>query len=346
MNRIPLAKHAGILDSIEGFFWDSNAGPLENIFGLGENLWIMFGGGISSLVLMGLEAAGWDMKAFGKKLDESFGLRQISDLASHDPEKIAQTAADLAVSKTDAAQETTDDEGFGPPIYSAGSVVPLAIITLAADEEDETIEQRIARLEAENEELAQTPMEKFRKRQKSEADARAIEEWKEKGDRLYSNQVGATKSILDQPELPPQPSKKDRQLLKAQEDLKMERVKQEQRNIKHQRALMKEEERSMRARRRGWGGGSSRGWGGSVGRGALAIGLGGLFSTLFKFLADPKSKLSIALRGAGAFAASEVHKTFEGASAERQKSEPAAAPAKLSPRQKLERAVEQILGAE
>jgi hypothetical protein len=78
-------------------------------------------------------------------------------------------------------------------------------------------------------------------------------------------------------------------------------------------------------------------------KGKLFSGLLKLFGFLFGWLKTPTSVLSKALRAAGIVGAVAAHKQFE--SGGRQKSEPSR-PTINSPKVQLERAVDQILGAE
>lgn len=126
----------------------------------------------------------------------------------------------------------------------------------------------------------------------------------------------------------------------TKEELRAQRLKEKDMalNRKHQLKKMKYEQKLWGARENAYG---SR-WGRRLSGGAKAIAFGGLFTWLFKMLADPNSKISKVLRGAGIIGAETIHRQFSDAGQVRAKTSPTT----LNPnsaKAALESAVDRIL---
>lgn len=127
MKSIPLSKQAfDFGGAIEEAVWDPNAGPMENLLQLAENIGIIFSGGWAAWIAIALEGIGIDLGLLGRFIDRALGLRQLSDLLDHGPSVLAEAGAQVFESGADVmsggAAQPEDGDGFGSPLGAATEV--------------------------------------------------------------------------------------------------------------------------------------------------------------------------------------------------------------------------------
>lgn len=110
---IPLTKHADDwMEKIQHSIWDPNDGPLENLFRIGENYLIIFGGGPFAFLLLALKAMRMSPSSIGRMIDQGQSLTSVEDFLNMDHKKAAE----------EIAQRLESDSG-GKSGFRPGSVV-------------------------------------------------------------------------------------------------------------------------------------------------------------------------------------------------------------------------------
>lgn len=117
MKQIPLSKQAGLADTVKDWFISPDAGPLETILTVAEDLGSILTGGTFSVLITALQLIGWDPARLGRVVDQMLGLKTLDDLTGHSPEKLADTAEQ-------AIQHASSGEEQG---VATATIVPLSL---------------------------------------------------------------------------------------------------------------------------------------------------------------------------------------------------------------------------
>lgn len=138
INAPTLIKQGAILDSIAGFLWSDDEGPLENILGYADYATWLMPFGLTQILMILSSMMGYDFKSLGKWLDESLGLKTIEDLANLDVSSaINKLVGNITrESYNDYMSSAISSGVVGQISSSAALYFPAPLIKNAAERED------------------------------------------------------------------------------------------------------------------------------------------------------------------------------------------------------------------
>lgn len=265
--------------------WDDAAGPFENLFTWGNRFFIVFSGGIFSLLFIVLTALGMDLGSLGRMIDKMFDLRTIDDIGKIHPQEAGEQIAEALWAKL-SSEETTASTAV-PPLHKQA---------------DEDLAERRLRLQEQR-------FEQQKKRMQEQAKEREYRR-QERSDLLKSREEAAERAQherererlfrREQDEARRRERTKD-QNMRAREVEKRERAeaRRYKDRLRRERARMKLDKMRLK------GGASFRG---PAGKAALTGGVVGALAWIMRSVTDPKSWTARALRGAGVLGAESIGK--------------------------------------